>query len=268
MFLERKPTHLEKIVRKSWIPFILLLFMPPFLHAAEDYVGLLADVDALVSFKDTDLSAEYLIEKRDPGGAMSTTLAAMFRRDRADQFLILILEPPIDKGKGYLKQGDILWLYDPEDRTFTFTSAQERFQNSSARNSDFNRSNYSNDYKAVAGKREKLGKFECVVLDLEATHNRVSFPKVRIWISEDKLVRKVEDYSLSGQLMRVTAIPTYQRIGDRWIPLTMVIQDQLRAKKIGGKTEYERTTVTISKPSLKPLPDTVYTKEYLERVAK
>ena len=248
---------------------LLFLFLTPFLlQAAENYETLLTDVDALVSFTETDLSAEYLIEKRDPGGASSTTLVAMFRRDRADQFLILVLEPPIDKGKGYLKQGDTLWLYDPEDRTFTFTSAQERFQNSSARNSDFSRSNYSNDYKAVSANHQKLGKFDCTVLDLEAINDRVSFPKVRIWISEDKLVRKIEDYSLSGQLMRVTAIPTYQRVGDRWLPLTIVIQDQLRAKKIGGKMEYERTTVVISKPSLKPLPDTVYTKDYLERVAK
>jgi len=232
------------------------------------YASLLADVDALVSFHDTDLSAEYLVEKRDPGGAVSTTLAAMFRRDRTDQFLILILEPTVDKGKGYLKQGDTLWLYDPVGRTFTFTSAKERFQNSSARNSDFNRSNYSADYRAVGGKKEKLGRFDCTVLDLEALNDRVSFPKVRIWISDDKLVRKIEDYSLSGQLMRATAIPSYQRVANRWLPSTLVIQDQLRAKKIGGKMEYERTTVTITKPSLKALPDTVYTKDYLERVAK
>ncbi|GAB1484362.1 hypothetical protein MASR2M78_31800 [Treponema sp.] len=230
--------------------------------------ALLKEVDALVSFRDTDLSAEYRIEKRDPGGAMSTTVAAMFRRDRTDQFLILILEPSLDKGKGYLKQGDTLWLYDPVDRVFTFTSAKERFQNSSARNSDFNRSNYSNDYSAVSSKKEKLGKFDCTVLDLEANNDRVSFPKVRIWVSDDLLVRKVEDYSLSGQLMRITAVPTYQRVEDRWLPANLVIQDQLRAKKIGGKMEYERTTVSISKPSLKALPDTVYTKAYLERVSK
>lgn len=247
---------------------LLLLSFSCYAESLGDSTSILKDVDALTSFDDTDLSAEYLIEKRDPGGALSTTLAAMFRRDRTDQFLILILEPLIDKGKGYLKQGETLWLYDPVDRTFTFTSSKERFQNSSARNSDFSRSNYSNDYRAIRMKQEKLGKFDCQVLDLEATNDRVSFPKVRIWISDDKLVRKIEDYSLSGQLMRTTAIPTYQRIGSRWLPLTMVIQDQLRAKKIGGKVDYERTTVTISKPSLRPLPDTVYTKEYLERVAK
>jgi outer membrane lipoprotein-sorting protein len=229
---------------------------------------LLAGADVMVSFHDSDLSAEYLVEKRDPGGAVSTTRAAMFRRDKTDQFLILILEPTIDKGKGYLKQGETLWLYDPVGRTFTFTSAQERFQNSSARNSDFSRQNYAADYRVLASRQEKLGKFDCTVLDLEARHNRVSFPKVTLWISADMLIRKAEDYSLSGQLMRVTAIPTYQKVNDRWLPLNMVIQDQLRAKKISGKMEYERTSITISKPSLKPLPDMVYTKEYLERVAR
>ena len=230
--------------------------------------ALLNRIDTLVAFTDTDVSAEYRIDKRDPGGASSTTVAAMFRRDKTNQFLILILEPVSDKGKGYLKEGDNLWLYDPVSKSFTFTSAKERFQNSSFRNSDFNRFNFSGDYKAVSSTREKLGKFDCTVITLEARNDRVSFPKVRLWASDDGLVRKMEDYSLSGQLMRTTAIPSYQKLGDRWLPLSMVILDHLKSKSIQGKIEYERTTVTISKPSLKRLPDSTYSKEYLERVSR
>lgn len=230
--------------------------------------ALLKKVDSLVAFMDTDVSAEYRIEKRDPGGSTSLTVAAMFRRDRTNQFLILILEPVSDKGKGYLKEGDNLWLYDPIGKSFTFTSAKERFQNSSFRNSDFNRFNFSGDYSAVASVRERLGKFDCTVLDLEARNDRVSFPKVRLWVSDDGLVRKMEDYSLSGQLMRTTAIPSYQKVGDRWLPMSMVIVDHLKFKNIGGKMEYERTTVTITQPSLKKLPDSTYTKEYLEKVSR
>lgn len=230
---------------------------------------LLRKVDAAVSFEDTDLSAEYRIEKREPGGAVSTTIATIFRRDRADRFLVLIMEPTVDKGKGYLKIGDSLWLYDPVGRSFTFTSAKERFQNSSVRNSDFKSSSYAVDYRVTASTRQKLGVFDCTVLDLQATNDEVSFPVARIWVSDgDFLVRKEEDYSLSGQLMRITAIPTYQRVGGSWVPARMVIQDQLRARTVGGKTEYERTSVTISKPSIKPLPDAVYTKDYLERVSR
>jgi outer membrane lipoprotein-sorting protein len=225
-----------------------------------EYDSVLRTVDSLVSFQDADLSAEYLIEKRDPGGAISTTQAVMFRRDRADQFLILIMEPVIDKGKGYLRQGETLWLYDPADRSFTFTNARDRFQNSSIRISDFNRSSYSSDYRATFGSKEKLGAFNCLVLTLVAQNNRASYPKMRVWISDDNLIRKTEDYSLSGQLMRTTAIPTYQTVGSRRIPANMVIFDHLHSKKIGGKLETERTSVTISKPSLKTLPDSTYTK--------
>ncbi|MCL2793157.1 MAG: outer membrane lipoprotein-sorting protein [Spirochaetaceae bacterium] len=245
-----------------FLSFPLLVFATP----NSEHMNLLRKVDYLVNFTEHDLSAEYTIQRRDPGGAVSTTVATMFRRDRTDQFLILILEPLSDRGKGYLKQGDNLWLYDPVSRSFTFTSARERFQNSSARNSDFNRSSYSEDYTVVSARSERLGTFNCTVLDLQAVNTRVSFPRVRLWVCENNLVRQIQDFSLSGQLMRTTAIPTYQRVGDKWLPVTMVILDHLVFQNIGGRREYERTTITIRDPSLQTLPNSVYTKEYLERV--
>ena len=257
-------------MRNKYLLFILFSFIIISVSGADSlksYEKILNEIDINTTFKESDLSAEYTITTRKPGGSTSTTVAAMFRRDSTEEFLILIIEPVIDKGKGYLKKGDNLWLYDPVGKSFTFTSAKERFQNSSARNSDFNRSNFSKDYKVVSGKKAKLGKFRCNLIELESVTNTVSFPKMKIWVSEDdNLVRKIEDYSLSGQIMRTTAIPSYQKVGIKWVPLTLVIVDHLNSKKIGGKTEYERTYVKIKKPSLSDIPDTVYTKEYLERV--
>lgn len=248
--------------------FAVLLFISlAFAAFAEtDYVKMLKDVDDLVTFKGTDLSAEYTIVKRDPDGSSSTTVAAMFRRDSEEKFVVLVLQPVADKGKGYLKQGNNLWLYDPIGKGFTFTSAKERFQNSSFRVSDFTGSNYAENYKISSVKQEKLGKFNCTVFDLEAITKSVSFPKVKIWVSEDNLVRKLEDYSLSGQLMRTSAFPSYQKVGKRWVPAKIIIQDHLVFRKVGDKTEYERTTVDIKNPSLNKQPDSLYTKEYLERV--
>jgi len=246
--------------------WFFMLALPLSGQATQAAATLLAAVDAQVVFDDTDVAAEYTIVKRDPGGASSTTVATLFRRDRTDQFLILILQPAVDKGKGYLKLGDNLWLYDPVGKTFTFTSAKERFQNSSARNSDFNRSNFAADYRPVTSYPEQLGAFACTVLELEALNDSVSFPRVKLWVSDDKLIRKMEDYSLSGQLMRTTAIPSYQRVGSRWLPASMVILDHLQSRRINNRIEYERTTITITKPSLAALPDSLFTKEYLERV--
>jgi hypothetical protein len=235
---------------------------------ASTYKNLLLQVDQALAVLDTDVSAEYLIQKRDPGGATSSTKSTVFRRDAKNQFLVLILEPVIDKGKGYLKIGDNLWLYDPVGKTFTFTSAKERFQNSSFRNSDFEPSHLVRDYEPLSAERVKLGIYDCTLLELQAVTKDAAYPKMKIWVSDDTLVRKREEYSLSGAIMRTIAIPSYQKIGNRWLPASMVIIDHLQSKKIGDKVEYERTTVTISKPSLKALPDTVYTKEYLERVAR
>ena len=246
--------------------FLLPAALPA--QAMETWQQQLQRVDANLNILDTDLQAEYTLEKRDPGGATTTTVAAVFRRDRTEQFLVLILEPSVDKGRGYLKSGDNIWLYDPADRTFTFTSARDRFQNSSIRTSDFERSNLSRDFRVTAVTRESLGRFDTVVLDLEATTNRAAFPRIRIWVSDDDLIRKREDYSLSGQLLRTTAIPSYQRVGARWIPAQMVILDHLVSRTINGRTVFERTTVTIRNPSLAPLSDSVFTRDYLERVTR
>ncbi len=232
---------------------------------ANDYSDLLQKIDDNISYTHTDLSAEYTIVTKTPTGSMSKMKAAMFRRDAEEQFSILILEPAVEKGKGYLKDQELLWLYDPKDNGFTTTSTKNRFQNSSIFVSDFSPINYAKNYKVDKASTAKLGKFNCNVLELSATNNSVTYEKTKIWVSEDNLIRKIEDYSLSGQIMRSIAIPTYQRVGEKWLPQTMVVQDHLVYQKIDGKNAYQRTTVTIENPAAENLPDLVYTKEFLER---
>jgi len=238
------------------------------MFAVPDFTTMLKKVDSLVSFTDTDFSAEYAIDQVSSSGGKSSTVAAIFRRDKSQKFLILILEPHNDRGKGYLKIDDNFWLYDPISRAFSFTSTKERFQNSNARNSDFTQSSLATDYKIAGTRQEKLGKFDCWVLDLKAANDSVTFAITKLWISEDNLVRKKEDYSLSGQILRTTAIPTYQQVGQHFVPITMIILDNLQGKMANGKFVNDRTTITISKPSLERLPDALFSKAYLEKFAK
>jgi len=128
-------------------------------------------IDTQVSFLNQDFAAEYIVTQEKPGQGNSTTKAAVFRRDREDKFLILVLEPPSDKGKGYLKISDTLWIYDPASRRFNVSSARNRFQNSNARNSDFTSSTLAKDYRIVAESAQKLGVYATRVYDLEAVHN-------------------------------------------------------------------------------------------------
>lgn len=114
-----------------------------------DFAEILKRADSLVTFAASDFSALYSFVDENPGQGTSTKQAMVFRRDKQNTYLIVIVKPEEDKGKGYLKSGNNLWFYDPVSRRFTFTSAKDRFQNMNARNSDFTRSNLSGDYKVT-----------------------------------------------------------------------------------------------------------------------
>jgi outer membrane lipoprotein-sorting protein len=229
---------------------------------------LLKKVDALASFPDTDFSAEYTIVQEKPGQARSTTVAGVFRRDSKETYVIVIMQPAVSRGQGYLKQGNTLWIYDPESRRFNSTSSADRFQNTNARNSDFTCSTLSLDYRITGGEDAVLGRFKCRVLALESRGGGVAYPRMKVWVSEDGLIRKSEDYSLSGQLLRTSAFPDYYRIGSRYVPKQILFVDALRGAVIDGKFINEKTQITISRPSFEKVADSVYSKTFLETVNK
>ena len=238
------------------------------LHALTDQ-ELLARVDSLASYYDTDFSAEYTIVQEKPGQGLSTTVAGVFRRDSSETYMIVIMQPLISKGQGYLKQDKVLWFYDPESRRFNTTGNADRFQNTNARNSDFTRSTLAQDYKVTAGEDVTLGRFECRLLTLEAVTTEVTYPGMKVWISkEDNLLRKSEDYSLSGQLLRTSAIPDYHRIGNRYVPKQILFVDALRGAVINGAFVNEKTQITITKPSFSKVADSVFSKTFLESVSR
>ena len=221
------------------------------------------------AFFATDFSGKYTIVQEKPGEGKNLTEAIMYRRDKTNQWTILVTGPAGEKGKGYLQTGGSIWFYDPSDKRFTFTSAKDKFQNTNANNSDFAPQYYYRDYAIESAEDVKLGNYNCVLFSLVAKVDSVDYPKLKLWVTKnDGLVRKKEDYSLSGQLLRTTAVPSYQSVehgGRKYsVPVSMLIMDNLRGKKIGGKMQYERTQISISNVSFSKADDVVYTKPYLE----
>ena len=249
----------------GFLTAVILVFSASNIHANSDQ-DLLAKVDSLVSYLDSDFSAEYTIFQEKPGQGLSKTVAGIFRRDSNEAYVIVIMEPQISKGQGYLKEGNTLWFYDPQSRVFNTTSSKARFQNTNASNSDFTRSTLSQDYKVVAGEDAVLGRFQCRLLTLEAVTTDVTYPKMKVWISSDGLLRKSEDYSLSGQLLRTSAIPDYYQINGRYVPKQILFVDQLRGAYINGKFENEKTQINISMPSFSRLNNSIFSKTFLETV--
>ena len=251
--------------RKYIIMLFAILTAAPCLWADSDQ-ALLEKVDSLASYIDTDFSAEYTIVQDRPGQSRSTTVAGVFRRDSREMYVIVIMQPLIIKGQGYLKEGKTLWFYDPDSRRFNTTSSADRFQNTNARNSDFTRSTLAQDYKVTGAEDVVLGRFQCRLLSLEAVTTEVTYPKMKVWISEDNLLRKTEDYSLSGQLLRTSAIPDYYNIGGRFVPKQILFVDALKGAMINGVFVNEKTQITINKPSFGKVADSVFSKTFLETV--
>jgi len=258
----------RRTVNKRALFLIFALLVPAAGLSAQDFKQMLRRADALVNFPDSDFSAEYTIVRDVPGEGRSTTVCAIFRRDADKKYVIIIKQPEINRGQGYLKLEDTVWFYDPESRKFNSTSSRERFQNSVARNSDFTRSTLAEDYDVVAGEKTKLGIYDCWLLSLRANNTEVTYPLMKLWISDDGLVRKMENYSLSGQLMRTIAVPSYQKLEGRYVANKILIIDDLSGRKLNGTIVHEKVQISVAKASLKRLPDSVFSKTFLESMSE
>ncbi len=226
-----------------------------------DWGKILSRIDEMGDFDNNDFSAEITVVSQKPGEDDETIVARYFRRDSEKKFTIVLLKPDIQKGQGYFSADDDLWFYDPESRKFAYSSLKDSFQESDAQNSDFSSSTLAEDYTVTESGEAKLGASEVWVATLAAKDRTVPVAKRKLWIRKDNLlVLKEEHYSLSDRLMRTIAYPKYQTVSGKFVPASMLILDNLKPG--------EKTQVTFTAPSVTRLPDTVFNKEYLQRVNK
>jgi len=244
--------------RIFFAPILACLFA---VAAAEtpDWGKVLSRIDEMGDFGKQDFSAEITVVSQKPGETDETIVARYFRRDSDEQFTMVILKPDIQKGQGYFSSGDDLWFYDPESRKFAYSSLKESFQDSDAQNSDFSASKLAEDYTVLESGEATLGKTEVWVLTLAAKTRTVAVAKRKMWIRKDNsLVLKEEHYSVSDRLMRTIAYPKYQTVSGTFVPQSILIVDNLKPG--------ERTQITFADPSVARLGDSVFNKEYLQRV--
>ena len=246
--------------RKTILSTLLLLAALAAAPALDiDGEGILKVIDEQSNFENRDFSSVMSMVREDPEDGVEKMTVQQFRRDREDKFVFLFLEPAVRKGQGYLRIDDNLWFYDPESRKFSHESMKEHMAGTDARNSDFGVSKLHDDYNVLSAVPGTLGKYEVYILDLAARHNEVTYPGRKIWVTRDThLLLKSEDYSETGRLLRTTLIPNYARAGAQLVPSRVIFVDEL----VKGK----KTSILLSEISLAPLPDSVFTKAYVERV--
>ena len=248
------------MTRMSSTAGALMLWACSALAAADlESEKILDAIDRQRNFQNNDFSAEMTMVREDPEEGIEKMIVQQFRRDSDQKFVFLFQQPMVRKGQGYLRVGDNLWFYDPESRKFSHTSMKEQFGGTDARNSDFGSSGMNADYHVLSIEEGTLGKYAVYILELEAKHNEVTYPKQKIWVTRERyLVLKTEDYSATGRLLRTSLFPSYARAGDQYVASKMIFIDRLVQSK--------KTTVSVARISLAALPDSLFTKSYIERV--
>ncbi len=218
------------------------------LEATDDNLAYHGDYSATVSL---------IIEK--PGKPKESLKYKIFERTDKDLMTIVQLAPEAEKGHGYMRDGDNIWSYDPIGRKFTHTSLKEALGGSDVKIDDVNRStsHWRDNYKVTEFKDGKLGSYDVSIITITATTSKPSYAKTVLYIRKDvPLILKQEDYSGSGRLMRTMLCPKYAKVKAGYVPSQIIVRDELNPG--------EQTQQFISDLTFDRLPDSIFTKAYLE----
>lgn len=249
------------LMRVLFLAAVLMAAMSPAAQEAArpDTAAILKQLDTLNDFGSSDFSAMFTIVSEKPGEKQSMTQVRIFRRDSKSQSTLLIMLPEIDKGQGYLMDGDNVWFYDPTSRKFSHSSLKENLQSTEAKNSDFRASSLSKDYSVESVTEGMVGKYPVWILDLKALRKEVSYERVKLYVTKDSsMTLKREDYSVSGRLMRSTFFTKYAKIGGKLLPSQVLVVDEIN--------KGEKSQISMTEQSMDKLPDKVFTKAFLEQV--
>ncbi len=248
---------------------ILMLLGAGGLWAGPSVQQIIDSIDARYELR-SDMTARAKITTKDPEQGTKVIESILYRRDADDAFLIVLAAPETERGNGYLRVGDNMWLYKRATRTFTHIGRDEKIGGSNATAGDIERRKFRELYKPAtdsSGKEiiseETLGSAKIPVYRFEVTAqvNDVKYPKLVMWITRDKLLElKRESYSLSGTLMETDLYTNYKEIDGRFVPLLQKFTDEVEK----GRT----SLLEITGLSFSAVDDYKFDKSYLESLSK
>jgi outer membrane lipoprotein-sorting protein len=235
--------------------------------AAPKIESILKQIDYITELK-SDGTAKVKITQQKSGEGTKLYECIYYRRDSDLSFLIIMTAPEVEKGNGYLKQDDNMWMYRRNTRTFQHMSRDESISGTDAKSQDFEAKKLIEMYKPEVDKsgketviETKLGDIPVYQFNVIAKIEDVSYPKVTYWVRRDNyLPLKTQSYSLSGTLMETVYFINYTQIQGRYMPIKMMFIDEF--------DKGNKSLVEISNISLHKIDNYVFTKAYLENLSK
>lgn len=240
--------------------FSILLFSTSNL-IGEDAKSIVKEMEQRINY-DGDFTADLTLVQKDPEAADKILKAKYYRRDKDDKFVLIFTYPDSEKGKGYLRIGDNFWMYLPSTREFVHKSRKEKVGSTDAKGEVFEKKKIEELYNVKLLGSKKISKWDTFVIELKAKELDVSYPIQKMYIRKDIYTPvKVEAYSLSKTLMQTQYFIKYEKIGNnKYVATKMLIINNLEKGK--------QTLVQLTNISTKKIPDSYFTKAFLENQSR
>jgi outer membrane lipoprotein-sorting protein len=186
----------------------------------------------------------------------------IYRRDAVNTFTLLFLYPESEKGKGYWRRGDDLYLYLPSTREFVYRNRKDDVGGSDIRTDMFGKSDLLAQYWASLVGEARVSTWDCDVIRLDAKKLDVSYPVQKYYLRRtDGLPVKVESYSAGETLLRTTYYIEYKKVGaDKYLFTKLLATDALE--------KGQKTFLTNEEISTARIQDYTFSKAFLEEKSR
>ena len=219
---------------------------------------ILARIDANESFA----SIEYVGRMEIRIGEELRIKTMRVRAIGADKALVEFTNPE-DSGTRMLKRDKDLWMYFPKEQDTVRISGhllKEGMMGSDISYEDALESDeLSSTYTAIVSGEAEIGGRRAFVVELKALTPKAKFDGRVMRVDAERFVVLSEDmYARSGRLLKTMTALKVERIGGRWYPTVVVLEDKLR----------KNSSTTMSLDSLRldvALDPGLFTRAALER---
>ena len=218
--------------------------------------------ESKLNLEGLDVTDTFNLVQKKPGEADRVLQIKVYRRDVSNLFTLIFQYPSSEKGKGYFRDGDNLYLYLPTTREFVYRNRKDDVGSTDVRTDTFGRLELQKQYTMSLEGQAQVANWECDVIGLKARQLDVSFPIQKWFVRRtDGLPVKVENYSASGTLLRTVYYIEYLKVGAGKELFTKLLS-------IDNLQPGQKTYITNDGISTNPIPDYVFSKAFLEQQSR
>jgi len=225
-------------------------------------VKIVEGYESKTNLKGLDVTTTFTLVQKKKGEADRVLQVKVYRRDSADTFTLIFQYPDSEKGKGYYRSGDDLYLYLPSTREFVYRNRKDDVGSTEVRTDLFGQTKTLEQYRVSYLGTATVSKWDCDLVRLDAKQLDVSFP-VQKWYfrKADGLPVKVENLSVSETLLRTFYYIDYTTVApNKFIFSKFLAVDNLE--------QGQQTFLTNENISTAAIPDYVFSKAFLEEQSR